>query len=97
VTTRVRLCRRSLSQGTKKDQDWQCFSIVFKGRTLDFAATSAAQLLDWYLALASLLARQSAEPLLDEPSLRQRMESMGLGSTDKLAAMPGKSASGKKS
>ena len=51
---------------------------MIQGRTLDFAATSAAQLLDWYLALASLLP-QSTEALLDEPTLRQRMEVMGLG------------------
>ena len=38
---------------------------------------TAAQLLDWYLALASLLP-QSTEPLLDEPTLRQHMETMGL-------------------
>ena len=67
-------------KGSKTDQDWQCFSIVFKERTLDFAATNVEQLLDWYLALASLIP-QSSEPLLDEDELRQRMEQMGLGSS----------------
>jgi len=62
-------------QGAKKDQDWLCFSVVFKGRTLDFAATNAEALFDWYLSLAQLLPR-STEPLLDEASLRSRMESM---------------------
>ena len=65
-------------QNAKTDQDWQCFSIVFKERTLDFAATTAEQILDWYLALASLIP-QSTEPLLDEQALRQRMEVSGLG------------------
>jgi len=65
-------------QGSKRDEDWACFSIVLKERTLDFAATSAAQLLDWYLALAALL-QHSTEPLLDEAALRQRMEALGLG------------------
>jgi len=67
-------------QGSKQDEDWACFSIVFKERTLDFAATSAASLLDWYLALAALIP-QSTEPLLDEPTLRQRMESQGVNSS----------------
>lgn len=62
-------------KGSKSDQDWQCFSIVFKERTLDFAATSASQLLDWYLALASLVP-QSTEPLLPEEELRRKMETM---------------------
>ena len=55
-----------------------------QGRTLDFAATSAAQVLDWYLALAALIP-QSTEPLIDEPTLRQKMETMGLGSNAQLA------------
>ena len=67
-------------QGSKKDQDWQCFSIVFKERTLDFAATNVESLMNWYLALASLIP-QSAEPLLDEAALRARIELMGLGSS----------------
>ena len=62
-------------QGAKKDQDWLCFSVVFKGRTLDFAATNVQLLLDWYLALAHLIP-QSVEPLLGEPELRLRIESM---------------------
>ena len=62
-------------KGTKSDDDWRCFSIVFKERTLDFAATNAEQLLDWYLALAALIPH-SSEPLLDEEQLRQRIESM---------------------
>ena len=66
-------------QGSKKDQDWQCFSIVFKERTLDFAATNVEQVLDWYLALASLLP-QSTEPLLSEDELTKKLGSMGLGS-----------------
>jgi hypothetical protein len=66
-------------QGSKKDQDWQCFSIVFKERTLDFAATNVEQLLDWYLALAALIPH-STEPLHDEPTLRKRLEQMGFGS-----------------
>ena len=71
-------------QGSKKDGDWACFTIVLKERTLDFAATSAGSLLDWYLALAALIPH-STEPLLDEQTLRQRMEAMGLGG-DKAAA-----------
>ena len=63
-------------QHAKKDQDWLCFSLVFKGRgTLDFAATNADSLLDWYLALASRLTT-STEALLDEPALRARIEGM---------------------
>ena len=62
-------------QGSKKDQDWQCFSIVFKDRTLDFAATSVEGVLDWYLALAELIPH-SSEPLHDEKALRARMEQM---------------------
>ena len=62
--------------GTKEDQDWLCFSVVFKGRgTLDFAATNADSLLDWYLALASKV-RHSTEALLDEAALRARIEGM---------------------
>ena len=56
-------------QHAKKDQDWLCFSLVFKGRgTLDFAATNADALLDWYLArrsmarLAALAAAELASP-----------------------------------
>ena len=67
-------------KGSKTDQDWQCFSIVFKERTLDFAATNVESLMNWYLALASLIP-QSAEPLLDEAALRARIELMGLGSS----------------
>ena len=63
-------------QHAKKDQDWLCFSVVFKGRgTLDFAATNADSLLDWYLALASKV-RHSTEALLDEAALRARIEGM---------------------
>ena len=54
-----------------------CYSIVFKERTLDFAATSVEGVLDWYLALATLVP-QSTEPLLDEPALRERLATMGL-------------------
>ena len=63
-------------QHAKKDQDWLCFSLVFKGRgTLDFAATNADALLDWYLALASKVPH-STEALLKEEELRARIESM---------------------
>ncbi|KAL1524027.1 hypothetical protein AB1Y20_018941 [Prymnesium parvum] len=62
-------------QGAKKDQDWLCFSVVFKSRTLDFAATNVQSLLDWYLALAHLVPN-SSEPLLDESQLRARIEGM---------------------
>jgi len=63
-------------QHAKKDQDWLCFSLVFKGRgTLDFAATNADALLDWYLALAYCI-RHSTEALLDEAALRARIEGM---------------------
>ena len=48
----------------------QCFSIVFKERTLDFAAESPALLLDWYLALAEFIPH-STEPLLSEEELRK--------------------------
>jgi hypothetical protein len=44
-------------------------------RTLDLAADSAEALLDWYLAIASLMPH-STEPLLDEPGLRARIEQM---------------------
>jgi len=63
------------TQGSKKDHDFLCFSVVFKERTLDFAATNAEQLLDWYLAIAGLLP-SSTEPLLDETALRKRIEKM---------------------
>ena len=43
-----------------------------KGRTLDLAAPNADTLLDWYLALASLLPA-SEEPLLSEDDLRTRI------------------------
>ena len=59
----------------KRHEDWLCFSIVFKERTLDFAATSLEQLLDWYLAIASVVP-QSTEPLLNESELRARIEQM---------------------
>ena len=68
-------------KGSKTDQDWQCFSIVFKERTLDFAATSVESVLDWYLALAELIPH-SSEPLLDEKGLRARMASMAGGGKD---------------
>ena len=38
-------------QGAKKDHDYFCFSVVFEKRSLDFAATSAQALVDWYLSL----------------------------------------------
>ena len=47
-------------------------------RTIDFAATNAEQLIDWYLALASLIP-SSTEPLLSEQELRARIEELGLG------------------
>jgi len=62
-------------QGSRRDEDWQCFSIVFKERTLDFAATNGPILLDWYLALAALIPK-STETLLDEAALRERICSM---------------------
>ena len=63
-------------QHAKKDQDWLCFSVVFKGRgTLDFAATNADALLDWYLVLASKIPH-SSEPILNEAELRARIEEM---------------------
>ena len=65
-------------QGKKKDSDWQCFSIVFKERTLDFAADRPDVLLDWYLSLASLMP-VSREPLLSELELRARIERMMAG------------------
>ena len=52
--------------------------VVFKERTLDFAATTADQLIDWYLALAALIPA-SSEPLLNEAQLRERITGMGLG------------------
>jgi len=61
-------------KGSKTDQDWQCFSLVFKDRTLDFAATNAEMLMDWYLALASFLP-QSTDQLLNEEQLRARIAS----------------------
>ena len=64
-----RMPRESVEQkkarGVKREQDWLCFSLVFKERTLDFAATNAQALLDWYLGLAQLIPH-STEPLLDE-------------------------------
>ncbi len=63
------------SQTARVDRDWFCFSIVFKERTLDFAATTAEALIDWYLSLASLLPH-SKEPLLDEAALRERIGRM---------------------
>ena len=63
------------ARGVKREQDWLCFSLVFKERTLDFAATNAQALLDWYLGLAQLIPH-STEPLLDEPTLRSRIGRM---------------------
>jgi len=63
------------AQGGKLHQDWQCFSIVTKERTLDLACETVANLFDWYLAVASLLPH-STEPLMDEAALRQRIEQM---------------------
>jgi len=62
----------------RKDLDWQCFSVVSKERTIDFAADRPDVLMDWYLALASLIP-QSKEPLLDESALRTRIEGMMAG------------------
>ena len=62
-------------RGVRTKQDWLCFSLVFKGRTLDFAATNVEALLHWYIGLASLMPH-SSEPLLDEAALRKRMEAM---------------------
>lgn len=62
-------------QGAKKDHDYFCFSVVFEKRSLDFAATSAQALVDWYLALAALVPR-SSEPLMEEDELRARIEGM---------------------
>jgi hypothetical protein len=62
-------------QGTAKAEAWRCFTIVFPQRTLDLAAESPSSLLDWYLALASLMPH-STEALLDEDGLRARMERM---------------------
>ena len=59
-------------QGAKKDDYF--FSVVFE-RSLDFAATSAQALVDWYLALAALVPR-SSEPLMEEDELRARIEGM---------------------
>ena len=62
-------------QGIKSHQDWQCFTVVTKDRTLDLACDSAEMLIDWYLAIASLMSH-SSEPLLDEAGLRARIEQM---------------------
>jgi hypothetical protein len=51
---------------------------VSKERTIDFAADRPDVLMDWYLALASLIP-QSKEPLLDESALRTRIEGMMAG------------------
>ena len=64
-----------LVTNTKQHEDWQCFSIVFKERTLDFAADRPDVLLDWYLAIAYLMPH-SQEKLLDEAGLRARVERM---------------------
>ena len=64
-----------LVTNTKQHEDWQCFSIVFKERTLDFAADRPDVLLDWYLAIAYLMPH-SQEKLLDEAGLRVRVERM---------------------
>lgn len=77
---------------SKQDHDWQCFSIVFKERTLDFAAPDMEQLADWYLALAALVPASSTEPLLDEASLNARLHAMGAWSPDR-GAHPGREAS----
>ena len=61
--------------GSKTHQDWQCFSVVTKERTLDLACETVDELFDWYLALASLL-QHSTEPLMDEAGLRTRIEAM---------------------
>ena len=66
--------RRRRAGGRALSRDL-CFSLVFKERTLDFAATNAQALLDWYLGLAQLIPH-STEPLLDEPTLRGRIGRM---------------------
>jgi len=63
-------------RGGKHHQDWQCFSVVTKERTLDLACETVEDLFNWYLALASLVPH-STEPLMDEAALRQRIEHMG--------------------
>ena len=52
--------------------------VVFHGKPAPVASTTR------YLALAALIP-QSTEPLIDEPTLRQKMETMGLGSNAQLA------------
>ena len=61
--------------GSKSHQDWLCFSLVFKSRTLDFAAPDADTLFTWYLALAALVPH-SSEPLMDEEQLKERIAGM---------------------
>lgn len=62
-------------RAAKKDPDWLCFSIVSKERTLDFAAPDIPSVLDWYLAIGSLMPH-STEPLLTEEELLARIETM---------------------
>ena len=54
--------------------DWPCVlaRCLPQDRTLDFAAKDAEQLIDWYLALASMLP-SSSEQLLNEEQLRARI------------------------
>lgn len=67
---------KSIGEGGKKDEDWKCLTLVFRERTLDLAADSAGSLLDWYLALASLMPNGSTEPLMSEDELRARILQM---------------------
>ena len=60
---------------TRPASDWLCFSLVTADRTVDLAAPSIEALLDWYLALASLLPK-SVEPLMNEPQLLARINAM---------------------
>ena len=56
---------------------------MFKSRTLDLAADRHDVLLDWYLALASLIPNRDEllhkKELLDETALRRRIEFMMTG------------------
>ena len=80
-------------RGRSPSPPWLCFSVVFKSRTLCFAADTPGMLFDWYLTLAALLPASSPPPLT-EASLRARIDSLLVVSLEHTGRSKGKSALG---
>ena len=45
----------------KLDDEWLCFSLVFRDRTLDISALDDQQLMTWFLGLQSLVCKDKQE------------------------------------